>query len=121
MSNLFKRIDTVFLQVTDFENAVEWYCSVLGFTVRWNDVTNGYATLNIGETPLTLVRKNEQEVGHTNKHMQFNFYTSDIEKAYQHLVQHDVKVEKVNQDGTFKWFEFYDLDGNRLGVCSFPE
>ncbi|MEH7610295.1 VOC family protein [Gottfriedia acidiceleris] len=120
MSEHFKRIDTVCLQVTDFEKAVDWYCSVLGFTIRWNDPMNGYAALNIGETPLTLVRKTNQ-VENPNTHMSFNFYTSNIEQAYNHLKEHGVELEQLNEDGTFKWFEFKDLEGNRLGVCSFPE
>lgn len=60
MSTLFKRIDTVFLKVNDFEKAIDWYCSVLGFTLRWKHEAGGYAALNIGETPLTLVRSSEK-------------------------------------------------------------
>lgn len=119
MSNLFKRIDTVFLQVTNYEKAVEWYTEVLGFTVRWNDEVNGYAALNIGETPLTLVRTTK-EIS-KNSHIPFNFYVPNIESAHKHLVEHGVKVEPINEDGTVKWFNFEDLEGNQLGVCYFPE
>jgi catechol 2,3-dioxygenase-like lactoylglutathione lyase family enzyme len=56
MDAIFKRIDTVFLKVKDFDRAIDWYSNILGFTVRWKDEEGGYAALNIGETALTLVR-----------------------------------------------------------------
>lgn len=37
MPELFKIIGTVFLQVTDFDKSIVWYCTVLGVTVRWNE------------------------------------------------------------------------------------
>lgn len=120
MSGIFKRIDTVFLQVTDFEKAIDWYCTVLGFSVRWKDEKNGYAALNIGETPLTLVRGTNKTIRKENTHIPFNFYTSNIQTAYKHLVEHGVKVDEINEDNV-EWFEFEDIDGNRLGVCSFLE
>jgi hypothetical protein len=30
-------------------------------------------------------------------------------------------VGQVNEEGTLEWLEFEDLDGNRLGICFFPE
>lgn len=46
---MFTRIDTVFLQVTDFGKAIKWYSTVLGFPVRWRDDQGGYAALEIGK------------------------------------------------------------------------
>ncbi|WP_342025973.1 VOC family protein [Cytobacillus pseudoceanisediminis] len=66
---MFTRIDTVFLQVIDFGKAIEWYSTVLGFPVRWRDDQGGYAALEIGETPLTLVRS-ERVI--PSSHMPFN-------------------------------------------------
>jgi len=121
MSSLFKRIDTVFLPVKDFGKAVDWYCDVLGFTVRWKDDLSGYAALNIGETPLTLVRKSEEELHNGKSHVTFNFFTADVEKAYQHLVDCQVNVEPIQDEGSVKWFKFQDLEGNPLEVCHFKE
>lgn len=118
MSNLFKRIDTVFLKVNDFEKAIEWYTTVLGFTLRWKEETGGYAALNIGETPLTLVRSSERS---ENSNVSFNFFTPNIEKAYEHLIQHGVLTEQIQDEGDVKWFKFQDLEGNPLEVCSFKE
>lgn len=109
MSEMFKRIDTVFLQVRDFDKAIDWYSTVLGFLVRWRFDQGGYAALEVGETPLTIVR--------SESHMPFNFYVSDIAEAHHHLLQHDVKTGPIQDDGSVKWFEFEDPDGNKLGVC----
>lgn len=122
MSSIFKRIDTVFLQVSDFEQAIKWYGDVLGFKLRWKDDKGGYAALDIGETLLTLVRTNNNEKPvRKNNHISFNFYTSDIEQAHQYLVQNDVNVEPIIEDKDVKWFKFQDLEGNDLEVCYFKE
>ncbi|MBT2687461.1 VOC family protein [Bacillus sp. ISL-47] len=121
MSGIFKRIDTVFLQVNDFEKAIDWYSTVLGFPVRWKDDLSGYAALEIGETPLTLIRSSKQVKERKNSPISFNFFVADIEEAHRHLLRHEVKAEQIQDDGTVKWFEFEDLDGNKLGVCHFNE
>lgn len=119
MSNLFKRIDTVFLKVYNFEKAIQWYSSVLGFSVRWVDEKAGYAALNIGETPLTLVRSTAVENSESN--ISFNFYTPNAEEAHQHLINNGVDAGPIQEDGNVKWFKFKDLEGNALEVCSFQE
>jgi catechol 2,3-dioxygenase-like lactoylglutathione lyase family enzyme len=119
MSNLFKRIDTVFLKVADFEKAIDWYQTVLGFSVRWVDEKGGYAALNIGETPLTLVRSTTVEPASSK--VSFNFFTPDIHSSHQHLLNNNVEVEPIQEDGNVKWFDFKDLEGNHLGVCFFQE
>ncbi|MBM6616427.1 VOC family protein [Bacillus suaedaesalsae] len=118
MSELFKRIDTVFLKVIDFDKAIDWYCTVLDFTLRWKDEKGGYAALNIGETPLTLVRSSDKAKG-TN--VTFNFFSPDIEAVHHHLRKHDVQVEPIHDEAGVKWFAFDDLEGNPLAVCSFKE
>jgi catechol 2,3-dioxygenase-like lactoylglutathione lyase family enzyme len=118
MSQLFKRIDTVFLQVTDIEKSIKWYTDVLGFNVRWYDQENGYAAINIGETPLTLVRANEVSI---SSHCLFNFYSSDIQQAHAILLECGVEVGDLNTDEQVDWFEFKDPDGHVLGVCYFEE
>ncbi|NLP52580.1 VOC family protein [Bacillus sp. RO1] len=118
MSKLFNRIDTVFLEVTDMEKSIGWYTDVLGFSVRWHDVENGYAAIEMGETPLTLVGAEEVTPG---SHCLLNFYSADINAAHQKLVESGVQVEDVMDYGTVLSFEFKDPDGHILGVCYFEE
>ncbi|MEA3318523.1 MAG: VOC family protein [Bacillota bacterium] len=118
MSALFKRIDTVFLEVTDMPKSINWYTEVLGFSVRWHDEENGYAAIEMGETPLTLVRAESVTPG---SHCLLNFYSSDIHAAHQKLKENGVLVEDVIDYGTVLSFEFKDPDGHILGVCYFEE
>ncbi|MFD1739614.1 VOC family protein [Bacillus salitolerans] len=118
MSHLFKRIDTVFLEVSDMDESIKWYTDVLGFSLRWYQQEGGYAAINIGETPLTLVRSKEVT---PSSHCPFNFYTSDIHKAHQELKSKGVQVEEIVDYGDVLSFNFKDLDGHTLGVCYFAE
>jgi catechol 2,3-dioxygenase-like lactoylglutathione lyase family enzyme len=118
MSQLFKRIDTVFLQVSDIDESIKWYTETLGFNLRWFDNENGYAAINVSETPLTLVRVKEVKPA---THNPFNFYTSDINKVHEELNKKGVEVEDIVDYGNVLSFNFKDLDGNTLGVCYFEE
>ncbi|QOR68766.1 VOC family protein [Cytobacillus suaedae] len=112
---MFKRIDTVFLEVSDIQQSIDWYTTILGFELRWQHGV--YAALNVSETPLTLVQKNDDF--QPNKKSLFNFYVSDVNEAHSHLVNNEVKVEDIQVEDDVSWFVFYDLDGNRLEVCHF--
>lgn len=118
MSTLFKRIDTVFFRVRNLEAAVAWYTGHLGLSLRWQ--VEGYACLNLAETPLTLVEAGE---GFTPvAHAAFNFYAADIDAVYSQLKEAGVAVDPAiaNEPGV-RYFGFSDLDGNRLEVCWWPE
>jgi hypothetical protein len=93
----------------------------LGFTLRWRHDEGGYAALNIGETPLTLVRAADGVELHNSDHAPFNFFTSDIQEAHRQLKEKGVHVEAIQDHGDVLSFDFKDLDGNRLGVCHFQE
>ncbi|MGZ9585344.1 VOC family protein [Paenibacillus marinisediminis] len=118
MTPMFKRIDTVFVYVSDLERSVQWYTNILGLQVRWN--MQEYAILSVadGETPLTLMQSTEEQLIIPTGE-QFNFFTPDIDKAYVHLSEQGVSVGEMNVDGGVKFFTFKDPDGNVLGACYF--
>ena len=70
MKELIKRIDTVFVEVSDLDYSIKWYSKILGLTLRWN--RNGYAAFTVGETTLTLV---QSAVVTPAKHSPFNFFS----------------------------------------------
>lgn len=119
MSRLFERIDTVFLQVRDFDKAIQWYTETFGFTVRWRHDEGGFAALNVGETPLTIVRLEEGAELPTTKQAFFNFYVKDVEEAHRVLVGAGADCDAIQDPGGVKYFDFRDPDGNLLSVCSF--
>lgn len=114
---MIKRIDTVFLEVDNLDEAVSWYCENLGLRLRWKNEF-GYAAIEVSETVLTLVENTKRS---EQSHMPFNFFTSDIEATYNQLVSKGVKVGKLNSDSRFAHFDFEDLSGNILGFCWFLE
>lgn len=115
---LFKRIDTVFLRIRDLEAALAWYTRHLQVTLRWK--VEGYACLNLAETPLTLVEATDQF--EPVKHATFNFYAPDIDQAYHDLKEAGVEVDvQIEEAPGVRFFGFKDLDGNRLEVCWWPE
>lgn len=118
MSELFKRIDTVFVKVTDIDQSIDWYVENLGFTVRWYDKEGGYAAIEVGETPITLVQDKEMIPA---EHCLLNFYSNNLEEVHHQLKEKSVDTEAIEKYGAVSAFEFKDCDGNRFGVCYFAE
>ena len=120
---MFKRIDTVFLPVQDTYRSIKWFQEKCGFNLRWHDETNGYAAMGIGngETAFTLVRNPQMGVSKPTEHEWFNLYTSDIHATHQHMLDAGVESTSIQSGGNVEFFQFIDLDGNRIGVCSFED
>lgn len=110
---MFKRIDTVFVYVRNLAESVQWYREVLGLEVGLE--YQGYVAFKLGETYLTLI-ENGSQINH--EFSAFNFFVEDVHKTYRYLVESDVKVTDVKNDGV-DHFAFFDPDGNRLEICSF--
>lgn len=113
---LVKRIDTVFLPVRNLEAAIAWYTEKLGLNLRWK--VQGYAAMNVSETPLTLV---ETESFTPAPYCLFNFYAPDIRAAHASLKAAGVDIQDVTEAPDVTFCEFKDPDGNVLGLCWFPE
>ncbi|WP_088009436.1 VOC family protein [Indiicoccus explosivorum] len=118
MSASFTRIDTVFLPVTDLDRSIQWYTGTFGFPIRWTHTEGGYACLDIGETPLTLVRTDAVT---PEAHMRFNFFVTDPDAAHRQLTERGAGPSAIHHDGNLQWFDFTDPDGHKLGVCHFSE
>jgi catechol-2,3-dioxygenase len=114
MEQLFDRMDTVFLRVSDFEQAFNWYHETLGLPVVWR--TDMIATFQIGDkTPMTLVKQDAV----ADEHPLFNFYAADIQKAHETLQQRGVSVGTMRDYGTVQMFDFTDMEGHVLNVCHY--
>lgn len=120
---MFKRIDTVFLPVQDTYRSIKWFEEKCGFTLKWHDEENGYAAMNIGngETAFTLVRISQMGSTKPENHEWFYLYTSNIHATHQHMLNSGVEASPVQSGGNVEFFQFKDLDGNTIGVCSFEE
>ncbi|WP_273126928.1 VOC family protein [Bacillus weihaiensis] len=111
---MIERIDTICITVSNLKLSSDWYHNVLGFTVSF--CGEGYQILHVGKgsVPLTI------EEGDTSRHTNHSypiFFTTNIRDAYQTISEKGIKVSELQNDGKNIYFEFYDLDNNKLQVC----
>ncbi|WP_017382078.1 VOC family protein [Paenisporosarcina sp. TG-14] len=120
---MFKRIDTVFLPVQDMYRSIRWFEEKCGFSLKWHDEKNGYAAMDIGdgETAFTLVRNPQMGTIKPSEHEWFNLYTTDIHATHHAMLDAGVEATPVESGGNVEFYQFKDLDGNTIGVCSFEE
>ncbi|QDQ03014.1 VOC family protein [Lysinibacillus fusiformis] len=120
---LLKGMEGVFIPIKDPQVSAKWYEEKLGFTLIY--LEKDAAVMKIADTSQTvvcLVRvKDHHPMEFPNNNFgvgkYYNFITHNIEETYRILVDKNVKVNAIDGEGTTKFFTFYDLDGNPLGVC----
>ncbi|WP_164669775.1 VOC family protein [Virgibacillus doumboii] len=114
--SFIEKIDTICLKVSDIEKSCKWYEDVLGLKEAFSG--EGYRIFSVGESeiPLTLEESCENNDS-PQKGVYPIFFTRDIEDAYNQLKEQSVKVSEIQHDGTNTFFDFYDLDQNRLQIC----
>jgi catechol-2,3-dioxygenase len=113
---MFERIDTMCLTVSNVEKASKWYQNVLGLKVSF--CGEGCRVLNVGNgsVPLTI------EEGNTNSNSNNCypiFFTKDLKEAHENLYSQGVRIDQLHDDEVNNFFDFYDLDGNKLQVFFF--
>ncbi|WP_339147828.1 MULTISPECIES: VOC family protein [unclassified Sutcliffiella] len=114
---MIERIDTLCLRVSDIEKSSDWYQELLGLKVAFKG--EGYQVLNVGDgssVPLTI-EKGDTNPGDNQSYP--IFFSKDIKRTYKNLKEQGVSVSELHNDGVNKFFNFYDLDGNKLQVCFF--
>lgn len=119
MADLFKRIDTVFIKVSNIDKSLEWYKEVLELELRWRH--GNYAAFDVSETALTIYQEDDTSAFDPINYSTFNFYVSDINEAHRHIKSKDVVIGDIQDGGDVQWFSFEDLDGNKLQACYFQE
>jgi catechol 2,3-dioxygenase-like lactoylglutathione lyase family enzyme len=121
MKNLFERIDSTFILVTDMERSLEWYTTQLGLELLHNGGSVVDFKVGQGDTMLTLVESRNFTPGEfidvLTTTPRFNFKTSDIDSAHKLLAGQGIDVSEIVSGGVIKTFHFRDPDGNLLNVC----
>ncbi|MEK5391553.1 VOC family protein [Margalitia sp. FSL K6-0131] len=116
-----KRIDTVFVPVTDLQKSEKWYMSIFPFKVVYRSSDGQYVGFRFNEkgemkTALTLYKVEKMPEHH---HIAFNFYCEDVDGFHSFLVNQNYQVSDIHSGDGMRFFDLYDPDGNGLGIVTF--
>ena len=120
MNNLLERIDHNQVPVMDLDQSIDWYVRILGFTLvdKPNDDL-AVLSLSSGST-LLLWKSTDKTRANFVKNGEITpvifFETKDIKKLQDNLIEHDVKIASITDEGFAKFMRFYDPNGNLFGV-----
>lgn len=117
---LFDRIDTFILRVADYQAAVAWYAAALGLQASFTDPDERLAVLPLAHgTSLTLwQRKAGEPAPDRDASGPFPiFATPDAATSREELKRRGVYVGNLSESAGVRYFDFRDLDGNRLEAC----
>ncbi len=118
---LISRIDTIFVRAVDTAAAAAWYSRIFGMVEVFRSA--GHIGLRVEgaantTTALTLVPVENMP---RDEHVAFNFFAPDLEALHKVLSEDGRDVTPINPQNGMAWFDFVDISGNRVNVCSFPE
>lgn len=111
-----KRVETVFIKVSNLESAVKWYKEVLELSVKWKNVAGKAVAFNVGDTDLTLVEDKNREIV---TEPSFILFTDEINIFRDSLIQKDIEVSEVKEWYDLRYFSFKDIEGNCIEICSY--
>jgi catechol 2,3-dioxygenase-like lactoylglutathione lyase family enzyme len=116
--------DNCAMDVRNLAAAHDWYTAKLGLrdveTDRKDDSGRPFADLTISndEIFLSLV---ELAPGASAEKQHVIFFAGNLEKAQEWLTKRGVIVEPITTDsGGNRFFQFQDLEGNKIEVCVEP-
>ncbi|MGM0839651.1 MAG: VOC family protein [Bacillota bacterium] len=111
---MFSKVDTVHMCVTDLKKTTQWYVEVLEFEQVFD--SGKYVVFQIGQGVSTLTVQ-EGEVRPSS--IKPILFSDALEESRLKLVEKDVKVGEIKEDGGVAFFEFWDLDGNGFEACQY--
>ena len=116
-----KKIDTVFVPVTDLDRSEKWYLEVFPFKVTYRSGDGSYIGFSfVNHHPLqTGVCIYKTDSVERTSHPPFNFYTDAIDDYHCFLQAKHVPVTDIHEEDGTRFFEFHDPDGNMLSVVTF--
>lgn len=110
------------IPIKNIEKSIEWYKNMLNLTFIWHSKEEKLAQLNLPSGQMLFLVETKDDTTATftvngEKHQVIGFHTTRIEELYKHLVDNEVKVEPIIDDGAGnKFLHFYDLNGNKFNV-----
>ncbi|MCQ6268662.1 VOC family protein [Fictibacillus sp. WQ 8-8] len=113
-SPVLTQIGTVFIPVSNIEQARDWYCDILGLQADGEIQFGHIYVIPMNGTGIVLDSKifSEENIVKTPL---FHLNTENIEEAYQFMKKK--KVDLITGIEHNHYFNFRDPDGNHLMIC----
>ena len=121
MSKSFiEQVHYIRIPVKDLALSAQWYRDVLGLQLLNNTEERAIFKVNEGPFLLILVPTEDETFAHftidNKQEFSIGFTSPELLKFHQHLMDNQVKVEKIKEDNGHRFFHFYDPNGNKFQV-----
>ena len=115
-SPIEKRIGSVFVPVSDMQQAAAWYSHLLGLPLQ--DTTHGGKIYSLPmQGDASLILDGHKPVSNSSQPL-FFFWTEDIQQAYRFLKESQIEIiSEIEDIGSVTTLIFKDPDHNLLMVC----
>ncbi|MDW0114395.1 VOC family protein [Sporosarcina saromensis] len=118
--SFIEQVHYIRIPVKDLEESAQWYRDVLGFQLLTHTEERAIVKVNEGPFLLILVPTKDETFSHftieNEPEFSIGFTSPELAKFHQHLTDHQVKVEAIQEDNGHAFFHFYDPSGNKLQV-----
>ena len=122
-------IDHVAINVRNIDKAVEFYTKVLGLKVTAREPSKPGVEyfLDAGPSLIGIIQAKDLETKHHFEneglganHFSFRINAVHFDAMIQRIEEHNVKIEFAKKREKSWSLYFYDLDGNKLEITSWP-
>ncbi len=122
-------IDHVAINVQDLDQALKFYTQILGLQVTAREPSKpgieyfldcGSALIGLIQAKNLLEKHPFQEEGLGANHFSFRVRAQEFDAMLQRLEVHGVKIAFAKKRAQSWSLYFYDMDGNKLEVTSWP-
>ncbi|MBP9854295.1 MAG: VOC family protein [Candidatus Omnitrophica bacterium] len=122
-------IDHVAINVKNIDKSVEFYTKVIGLRITDREPSKPGVEyfLDAGPSLIGIIQADnlddEHPFSHTGlgaNHFSFRVHANDFDSFIQNLEKNNVRIEYAKKRPKSWSLYFYDLDGNKLEVTSWP-
>jgi metallothiol transferase len=124
-----KGIDHVAINVKEIDKSVEFYTKIIGLNITQREPSKPGIEyfLDCGPSLIGIIQAKDLTRNHAFEneglganHFSFRVHSKDFEPMIKHLEDHKVTIEFAKKREKSWSLYFYDLDGNKLEITSWP-
>ena len=122
-------VDHVALNVRHIDKSLEFYTKVIGLKVTEREPSKPGVEyfLDCGPSLIGIIQAQDTSLSHHFEndglganHFSFRIHANDFDAMINHLEEHHVRIEFAKKREKSWSLYFYDLDGNKLEITSWP-